>query len=135
VSMRAHRLGLLFVLLTLVACSGEAPDFPRRTAPEGLLTNAQEVAAGQTLFREKCAVCHGHPHEGRSPRASFFDPPAPDFTDPDYRTVDPAYLFWRIEVGKTVEPYLSRGSVMPSWRGLSDRQIWRLVAYLRQRSA
>ena len=40
----------------------------------------------------KCASCHGKPSEGRSSRATFFKPPAPDFTNAHYRNVDPAYL-------------------------------------------
>ena len=56
------------------------------------------------------------------------DPPA-DHTSMQH------FATWRIEVGKTVEPYLSRGSVMPSWRGLSDQEIWQLVAYLKTRSS
>jgi len=68
-------------------------------------------------------------------RAAFFEPPAPDFNDTHYQSIDPAYLFWRIQVGKTVEPYRSQGSVMPSWQTLSNKEIWQLVAYLKSRSA
>jgi mono/diheme cytochrome c family protein len=83
---------------------------------------------------DKCAGCHGKPGEGRSDRAVFFQPPAPDFTHPVYHEIAPSRLFWRIEVGKTVEPFLSQGSVMPAWRPyLSDAQIWQLVAYLKSR--
>lgn len=124
----------LFLLLNLAACGEQKPAYPARQPPAGALTDVAQIAAGQALFREKCAVCHGHADEGRSPRANFFQPPAPDFTAAGYRTLDPAYLFWRIEVGKSVEPYLSRGSVMPAWRGLSDEQIWQLVAYLKSRA-
>jgi mono/diheme cytochrome c family protein len=124
-------LGLFF---TLIACGERQPAYPARTLPAGVLADTGQIAAGKALFREKCATCHGHPDEGRSPRADFFQPPAPDFSSSTYRTIDPAYLFWRIEVGKTVEPYLSRGSVMPSWRGLSDAEIWQLVAYLKARA-
>lgn len=126
--------GLSLLLLTLAACGEPPPSYPPRAVPAGLLADSARIAAGQLLFREKCATCHGKPSEGRSPRADFFQPPAPDFTDPSYRGTDPAYLFWRIEAGKTVEPYLSRGSVMPAWRGLSDEEIWQLVAYLRSRA-
>lgn len=122
------------MLLILAACGERPPAYPARTAPAGLLSDAAQIATGRDIFRAKCAACHGHPDEGRSPRADFFQPPAPDFTSSAYRTADPAYLFWRIEVGKTVEPYLSRGSVMPAWRGLSDTEIWQLVAYLQTRS-
>jgi mono/diheme cytochrome c family protein len=128
------RIIYIVLFLTLVACGSQPVSYPVRTAPAGVLTDPMQIAAGQRLFQEKCASCHGHPDEGRSPRADFFQPVAPDFTVPDYRRADPAYLFWRIEVGKTVEPYLSQGSVMPSWRGLTDGEIWQLVAYLQARS-
>ena len=121
--------------LALAACGSQPVSYPARTAPAGVLTDPMQIAAGKVLFRDKCASCHGHADEGRSPRADFFQPPAPDFTAPAYRTLDPAYLFWRIEAGKTVEPYLSQGSVMPAWRGLTDEQIWQLVAYLKVRSS
>lgn len=122
------------LLLALAACGEERTSYPSREVPAGLMSDVAQIAAGRALFREKCATCHGHSDEGRSPRADFFQPPAPDFTAPQYRQTDPAYLFWRIEVGKTVEPYLSGGSVMPAWRALPDEQIWQLVAYLKTRS-
>jgi len=123
------------LLLSLVAgCEGPAADYPRRQPPSGVLQDAASLTAGQVLFREHCVRCHGTTEEGHSPRAAFFLPPAPDFRDPRYRTLDPAYLFWRIETGKTVEPYLSLGSVMPAWGPYLDaEQIWQLVAYLRSR--
>jgi len=127
---------LPLLLLLLAGCDGTVPAYPRRPLPAGLLEQAQSRAAGQELFREHCAGCHGAREEGRSPRADFFQPPAPDFRAPAYRTLDPAYLYWRIEAGKTVEPYLSRGSVMPGWGPyFSEEQIWQLVAYLRSRAA
>ncbi|NJC88713.1 MAG: cytochrome c [Desulfuromonas sp.] len=129
------RLIFLLFALILAACGERQPNYPARQVPAGLLTDTIQIAAGQVLFREKCATCHGHPDEGRSPRANFFQPPAPDFSSPAYRTVDPAYLFWRIEVGKTVDPYLSRGSVMPAWGPtLNETEIWQLVAYLKVRA-
>lgn len=125
---------LLLLLLALVACGEQRPAYPARQPSAGALTDPAQIAAGKSLFREKCASCHGHAEEGRSPRADFFQPPAPDFTEPRYRSADPAFLYWRIETGKTVEPYLSRGSVMPAWQGLPDREIWQLVAYLQSRA-
>jgi mono/diheme cytochrome c family protein len=125
---------IIAAALALAACGERQPVYPPRQTPAGVLGDAAQIAAGKVLFREKCASCHGKPEEGRSPRANFFQPPAPDFTEPGYRNVDPAYLFWRIEVGKTVEPYLSQGSVMPAWRGLPDQEIWQMVAYLKARA-
>lgn len=103
--------------------------------PEGLLKDESQINRGKSLFMDKCASCHGKPSEGRSDRAAFFQPPAPDFTDARYRQMDPAYLYWRIEVGKTVEPFRSQGSVMPAWGlHLSKEQLWQIVAYLQIRA-
>lgn len=132
-SLPSTAMGLL--LLMVAGCSESVPDYPRREPPAGLLAAAAPQAAGAALFSLHCAVCHGTPGEGRTPRADFFVPPASDFTSAAYRRADPAYLFWRIQKGKTVEPYLSGGSVMPAWGPhLSDEEIWSLVAYLRRRS-
>jgi len=125
----------LTIMATLLfyGCGQQQVDYPKRQMPQGLLEDTTQLAAGHQLFRDKCASCHGKPSEGRSSRAAFFQPPAPDFSAQHYREADPAYLFWRIELGKTVEPYLSSGSVMPAWRGLTDQEIWQLVAYLKTR--
>jgi len=126
---------ILGLLLLLAACNDQG-SYPQRTPPAGLLGDPQAIAAGRRLFAGKCASCHGHTGEGRSPRADFFSPASPDFFADSYRRRDPAELYWRIETGKTVEPLLSRGSVMPAWGPyLTSEQIWQLVAYLRQRSA
>jgi len=128
---------LLWVLLGATALSGcdESPvAYPARSVPDSLMQDTVQIQTGRDLFMNKCASCHGKSREGRSDRAVFFDPPAPDFTSAQYQQTDPAYLFWRIEVGKTVEPYLSSGSVMPAWRGLTDEEIWQLVAYLKARA-
>jgi len=131
------RLSVIFIFLTwlvLASCGERQVNYPARQIPDDLLGNPVQIEAGEMLFKSKCASCHGKPSEGRSGRAAFFEPPAPDFTEDRYRTVDPAFLFWRIEVGKTVEPYLSRGSVMPAWSGLDEQEIWQMVAYMRDRA-
>ncbi len=120
--------------LVLFGCGESRVDYPQRQMPEGLLREAAQLSAGYTLFHDKCASCHGKLSEGRSDRAVFFDPPAPDFTNINDPKTDPAYLYWRIESGKNVEPYRSQGSVMPAWGGyLTEQQIWQLVAYLQSR--
>ncbi len=125
---------LLAIALIVTGCTEEKVSYPVRQIPDGFMTDAEQLAAGKALFLDKCATCHGKPSEGRSDRAVFFNPPAPDFSEEHYLGSDPAYLFWRIEVGKSVEPYLSSGSVMPAWRGLTDLEIWQLVAYLKARA-
>jgi len=132
--LRILPLFLSAMALLTAGCSEHEAAYPHREMPSGLMEDAGQLRLGEELFMSKCASCHGKPSEGLSSRAAFFQPPAPNFTEVHYRGSDPAYLFWRIEVGKTVEPYLSSGSVMPSWRGLTDQEIWQLVAYLKKRA-
>jgi mono/diheme cytochrome c family protein len=107
---------------------------PAIRIPDQVLSSRANQQAGAKLFHRHCRECHGSLAEGGNPRASRFNPPAPDFSHPAYLTVDPAYLFWRIKHGQRIEPFRSRGSVMPAWEPyLSEAEIWNLVAYLRQR--
>ena len=121
--------------LVLSGCGDQQADYPPRQMPERFKKEAAAQSVGHDLFRSKCASCHGKPSEGRSDRAAFFTPPAPDFTDVHYGQLDPAYLYWRIETGKTVEPYRSQGSVMPAWGvHFSEEQIWQIVVFLQSRA-
>ncbi|MDO3378375.1 c-type cytochrome [Geoalkalibacter halelectricus] len=126
---------LLLCVLLLGACTERPPAYPERQAPRGFLEDPAQRAAGAALFRRHCVACHGTPAEGRSGRADFFQPPAMDFSAAIYRSLDSAYLYWRIETGKNVEPFAARGSVMPAWGPhLSEEQIWQLVAHIRARA-
>ncbi len=110
-------------------------NYPSRQMPAGINQDQGALVAAEEIFQRKCAYCHGHSSEGRGERADFFQPPAPDFFEQKYRTIDPAYLFWRISEGKTAEPFLSQGSVMPAWGPhFTEREIWALVVYLQRRS-
>ena len=125
------------VLLGFVVACRQEPQtrMPKISVPRQLLASAAQQQAGAALFKEHCRECHGSLSEGRNPRAARFIPPPPDFSLPYYATVDPAYLFWRIKEGKRIEPYRSRGSVMPAWGAyLTKKQIWQLVAYIRVRA-
>ena len=133
-----QRVILFFALLlffALCGCAEEIVDYPARNMPDGILKDELQLSRGEVLFMDKCASCHGKPGEGRSDRAAFFEPPAPDFTDAHYQRMDPAYLYWRIEVGKSIEPFRSQGSVMPAWgMHLTEQQLWQIVAYLQVRA-
>jgi mono/diheme cytochrome c family protein len=125
---------LLWCLLVLTGCRDSPVQLPALSVPHELLRQAEQQNAGEQLFFKHCRECHGTMREGRTPRAGRFVPPAPDFISPSYRSVAPDYLYWRIAKGKQLEPFRRQGSVMPAWGPhLSERQIWQLVAYLRQR--
>ena len=127
---------LLFPLLGLLACQQDPRSrMPEISVPLQLLSDLRQQQTGATLFHRHCRECHGSLSEGRNPRATRFNLPAPDFFNPEYASVDPAYLFWRIKEGQRIEPFRSRGSVMPAWGAyLTDKDIWSLVAYLLKRA-
>ncbi len=119
----------------LFSCQEPGEQAPEMSVPQLLLGQPEQQKAGRKLFFKHCRECHGTTAEGRNPRAVRFEPPAPDFLSHDYLQVAPGYLYWRIAKGKQVEPFRSRGSVMPAWEPhFTQQQIWQLVAYLRQRA-
>ena len=133
--MRIFAPVLIILYLFIIGCSEPNPDYPQRQMPADIEQDQAELSWAKATFLSKCAYCHGHENEGRGVRADFFEPPAPDFSERKYREIDGGYLFWRIAEGKSVEPFRSRGSVMPAWGvHFSDRQIWGLVVYIKQRS-
>lgn len=132
------RVLLLFLLLStwfVAGCEKSLTQMPKIEVPQQLLADPEASRLGARLFIRHCRECHGALSEGRNPRAAEFTPPAPDFLNQSYTVQDPAYLYWRISRGKSVEPFFSRGSVMPVFGPhLTEKQIWQLVAYLRQRA-
>jgi mono/diheme cytochrome c family protein len=90
------------------------PRFAKRMNPyEGQPT---AVLAGQKLFRQHCAECHGEHAEGtrRGPRLN----------SPWVVAARPGTLFWFLTNGE-----VRRG--MPAWSRLPEPQRWQLVSFLR----
>lgn len=129
------KLVVVFGLVILLGACNEKKQPVLPIPPAGLM-DPQQIAAGAKLFAAHCAQCHGSIAEGRSPRAARFNPPAPDFHAAKYRNSLPGYLYRRIELGRTIEPYKSNGSVMSAWGPyLRAEQLWQLVAYLKNRAS
>jgi mono/diheme cytochrome c family protein len=74
------------------------------------------VLAGEKLFRQHCAECHGDDARGLRNAPSLRSPGVQNATDGE--------LVWFLRNGK-----LLKG--MPSWSGLPVERRWQLVAYLR----
>jgi len=131
-------------VLLLAGCSnlpdqyGECPQ-PRftGTAPAGYLadnnplaSDAAVLAAGERLYlkgaaRVSCAQCHGDNGNGMGAMSSMFDPPPRNFTcAKTIRGVPDGQLFWIIRNG-------SPGTSMPPFDELSDKEIWQIIAYIR----
>ncbi len=112
---------------------------PRQTlkAPERYLkmknplpASTDNVVAGQTLFQvdaqpHACRVCHGVSGDGLGILFKQVHPKPRNFTC--YQVMDnlpDGQLFWVIQNG-------SKGTAMPAFQDLSDKQIWQLILYLR----
>lgn len=78
--------------------------------------NAEAIAAGQNLYRENCAKCHGEHAEGHSRRPALKSGRLSSVTDGD--------IAWMLKNGQ-----MFKG--MPSWGGLPEQERWQIVAYLR----
>lgn len=76
---------------------------------------------GKRLFHIYCAVCHGADGKGMGPAAMKFVPP-PDITSAFFQTRTDGFLYETIRSG---------GPLMPSAEGVSPRERWDIVNYLR----
>ncbi len=75
------------------------------------------VAAGQRVFHEHCAHCHGEDAQGTKKRPSLR-------TERVQQQATVGDLHWLL-----VNGYMSHG--MPSWSKLGDPQIWQVITYVR----
>jgi mono/diheme cytochrome c family protein len=76
----------------------------------------QAIAAGQKLFRQHCAQCHGEEGHGTDR--------APDLHSPSIREATPGELAWFLKNGN-----LRTG--MPSWSRLPEQRRWQIIAFLK----
>jgi len=74
------------------------------------------VQAGEKLYRQHCAECHGK--DGRGTRR------AANLRSPAVENATPGELVWFLRNGN-----LARG--MPSWSGLPIERRWQIVTYLK----
>jgi mono/diheme cytochrome c family protein len=94
---------------------GSEPD--TRWAERAYRGDGQKIA---------CATCHGEKGDGRGEMAEMFDPPPRNFRcKQTINGIPDGHLFWIVRFG-------SPGTSMPPNPGLSDAQVWEMVAYLRK---
>ena len=75
------------------------------------------VAAGQRIFKDHCAHCHGDDAEGTKKRPSLR-------TDRVQQQATEGDLHWLVTNG-------NMGYGMPSWAKLGDAQVWQVITYVR----
>lgn len=77
---------------------------------------AEAAAAGENLFRNNCAKCHGANAEGKGSR--------PSLKSDRLRAASDGEIAWIIRNGQTYKG-------MPGWGALPEQMRWQIVAYLR----
>jgi len=88
-----------------------------RNAKEQMyLGREDQIRAGEKLFRQHCAECHGADGHGIGKAANL--------QSPHVQTKSPAELVEFLRNGN-----LWKG--MPSWAGLPEERRWQIVAYIK----
>lgn len=85
-----------------------------RTNPDA--GSAAAAQAGQNLFRNNCAKCHGENAEGKGSRPGLKSARIQAATDGD--------LAWILKNGEAFKG-------MPGWGGLPEPERWQIVTYIR----
>jgi mono/diheme cytochrome c family protein len=112
-------LTVLAIVLLMAAANGawlKKVPASSRAMVNPVAAQPDAIAAGQNLYQNNCAQCHGADGNGRGRRPAVHSARIAGATDGD--------LFWLLKNG---QPF--RG--MPSWARLPEGQRWQIVAYLR----
>jgi mono/diheme cytochrome c family protein len=87
--------------------------------------SAERISAGQQVYNQSCAICHGPDGRGHTDLGRNMYPPAMDLNSPHVQHWKDSDLFWIVQNGV-------RLTGMPSWKSvLSDRDTWELLTFLR----
>lgn len=99
--------------------------------PISVWTDPKMIARGKEIYTTTCAVCHGDTGDGKGPAGVALPLKPSDFRDKaGVAEMRDNYWFWRISEGGQVEPFKSKGSAMPPWKGvLSVQDRWAVMAY------
>jgi mono/diheme cytochrome c family protein len=116
----------------LVACQRGAPGAAVPDAYAGkenpYSSDSVAVAAGQTIYENRCVRCHGEEARGEGSVSGLNPPPSNLIRSFDMHDDD--YLYWRIAEGGEGNPLQS---AMPAFMSvLSDEEIWQVLSYIEQ---
>ncbi len=101
----------------LLAQTGSFHNAPASAAAqENPYPGLKNAKAGQKLYGQKCAACHGQNAQGTGNIAAL----ATGAT----QAARPGEIFWYITRG-------DKASGMPAWESLPDRQRWQIITYMK----
>jgi cytochrome c oxidase cbb3-type subunit 2 len=93
---------------------------------------ADHVARGKAVYERRCAGCHGEQGDGNGPVATFLDPRPRNFTLGvfKFRTTPSGSLPTDGDLYRTLTRGV-RGTAMPTWHELPDKDRVTVIAYLK----
>ncbi len=95
---------------------------------------AASIVAGDRLYPENCAACHGAEGRGDGPMAASLKVPPADLTAGHLWGHSDGELFWRLTHG--IDAPEGGDLVMPSFAAvLTEEQRWNLIDFIRARNA
>ena len=99
--------------------------------PDGVWTDPKMLAKGKEVYVARCALCHGDKGDGKGPGAANLPLKPADLTDGKMvAEMAGNFWYWRVSEGGLAEPFKSKGSAMPAWKGeLSQSDRWAVIAY------
>jgi mono/diheme cytochrome c family protein len=131
-AVRARKLllGLIFVTLCVVAVfvyyenrPWKVPEEAKRR-PNPIQPSASALAAGRSIYLDKCTQCHGQTGKGDGPDAASYYPSPTSLVDAKHMSsVTDGEIFYQISQGRKPMPAFKKR--------LIEEQRWELVLYVR----
>ena len=115
----APRHSLLLLIGVAISCIGIICD----------ATAQGNVDAGQQLYQQRCAPCHGPDGKASTPTAQALNPKPRDHTDGVYMNqLSDEQLFKVVKQGGTA---VGKSPIMPPQADLSDKQVQDIIVFVR----
>ena len=128
--VRKLLLGLIFVTLCVVAVFAYYENTPwkvpeeAKRRPNPIEPSASGLAAGRSIYMDKCTQCHGQTGKGDGPDAASYYPSPTSLIDAKHMSsVTDGEIFYQISQGRKPMPAFKKK--------LSEEQRWQLVLYVR----
>lgn len=116
--------GLATLGILALAVAVGIPVGAAGAAPRG------DAGRGQTLYAQKCAVCHGPTGRGDGPAEFVLFPKPRDLTSGKFKIRSTPTLPTDEDLFRVVSQGIP-GTAMPGWGSLTEQERWDLVAYVK----
>jgi len=125
-----HLVAVQGILAAALALAGPLLTAGDGGAPAAPPSTPESVRAGETVFFEYCAGCHGRRADGRGPESLNLDPRPQNLRNAQFvRHLTDERLYTSISGGV-------RGTAMPAWElELAAAKRWNVIHYIRSLTA